>query len=166
MVYPRASHTLVGARTAQIMEKHGLTITHSVQGIESALALKLREEMPAPIVEGLRAARGDVEAHYRNLKGQVTSIDPGLSRIVEASERKTNFALGRLEEKTLRALKKADGTIRNQIMRADRLVYPNGQLQERVANIWQYVALHGIDIMKTLFMATDENDFRHRITRL
>ena len=94
----------------------------------------------------------------------MTSIDPGLSRIVEASERKTNFALGRLEEKTLRALKKADGVMRGQIMRADRLLYPNGHLQERVANIWQYVALHGFDVMNTLFEATDETDFRHRMT--
>ena len=166
VVYPRASHTLVGARTARVLEKHGLAISHFVQGIESVVDRKLREEMPVPVTEGLRAARGDVEAHYRNLKGQVTAIDPGLSRIVEASERKTNFALGRLEEKTLRALKKADGVMRGQIMRADRLLYPNGHLQERVANIWQYVALHGFDVMNTIFEATDETDFRHRMTPL
>ena len=166
VVYPRASHTLVGARTVRILEKHGLTISHFVQGIESVIDQKLREEMPVPVTEGLRAVRGDVEAHYRNLKGHVTAIDPGLNRIVEASERKTNFALGKLEEKTLRALKKSDGVMRGQIMRADRLVYPNGQLQERVANIWQFVALHGFDVMKTLFDATDETDFRHRITPL
>ena len=166
VVYPRASHTLVGARTARVLEKHGLTISHFVHGIESVFDRKLRDDMPVGITEGLRAARGDVEAHYRNLKGHVTTIDRGLSRIVEASERKTNFALGRLEEKTLRALKKSDGVMRNQIMKADRQVYPNGQLQERVANIWQYVALYGFDIMKTLFEATDESDFRHRITPL
>ncbi len=166
VVYPRASHTLVGARTARILEKHGLDISHFVQGIESLFDRKLRDDMPVPVVEGLRAARGDVEAHYRNLKGHVTIIDPGLSRIVEASERKTNFALGRLEEKTLRAMKRADGVMRNQIVRADRQVYPNGQLQERVANIWQYVALYGFDVMKTLFEATDESDFKHRITPL
>ncbi len=166
VVYPRASHTLVGARTARVLEKHGLAISHFVQGIESVVDRKLREEMPEPVTEGLRAARGDVEAHYRNLKGQVTAIDPGLSRIVEASERKTHFALGRLEEKTLRALKKADGVMRGQIMRADRLLYPNGHLQERVANIWQYVALHGFDVMNTIFEATDERDFRHRMTPL
>lgn len=166
VIYPRASHTLVGARTVRVLEKHGLTISHFVQGIESVVDQKLREEMPVPVTEGLRAVRGDVEAHYRNLKGHVTAIDPGLNRIVEASERKTNFALGKLEEKTLRALKKSDGVMRGQIMRADRLVYPNGQLQERVANIWQFVALHGFDVMKTLFDATDETDFRHRITPL
>lgn len=166
VVYPRASHTLVGARTARVLEKHGLAISHFVQGIESVVDRKLREEMPVPVTEGLRAARGDVEAHYRNLKGHVTAIDPGLSRIVEASERKTHFALGRLEEKTLRALKKANGVMRGQIMRADRLLYPNGHLQERVANIWQYVALHGFDVMNTLFEATDETDFRHRMTPL
>ncbi|MDE2726845.1 MAG: bacillithiol biosynthesis cysteine-adding enzyme BshC [Gemmatimonadota bacterium] len=166
VVYPRASHTLVGARTARVLEKHGLAISHFVHGIESVVDRKLREEMPVPVTEGLRAARGDVEAHYRNLKGHVTSIDPGLSRIVEASERKTRFALGRLEEKTLRALKKADGVMRGQIMRADRLLYPNGHLQERVANIWQYVALHGFDVMNTLIEATDETDFRHRMTPL
>lgn len=166
VAYPRASHTLVGARTARVLEKHGLAISHFVRGIESVVDRKLREEMPVPVTEGLRAVRGDVEAHYRSLKGHVTSIDPGLSRIVEASERKTNFALGRLEEKTLRALKKADGVMRGQIMRADRLLYPNGHLQERVANIWQYVALHGFDVMNTLFEATDERDFRHRMTPL
>jgi len=166
VVYPRASHTLVGARTARILEKHGLTISHFVQGIDSVVDRKLRDDMPVQVAEGLRAARGDVEAHYRNLKGHMTTLDPGLSRIVDASERKTNFALGKLEEKTLRAMKKADGVMRGQIMRADRLVYPNGQLQERVANIWQYVALHGFDVVKTLFEATDEADFRHRITLL
>ncbi len=166
VVYPRASHTLMGARTARILEKHGLTISHFVQGIESVVDRKLRNDMPVHITEGLRAARGDVEAHYRNLKGYVTVLDPGLSRIVDASERKTNFALGKLEEKTLRAMKKADGVMRGQIMRADRMIYPNGQLQERVANIWQYVALYGFDVMKTLFEATDETDFRHRITPL
>ena len=166
VVYPRASHTLVGARTARILEKHGLAISHFVRGIETVVDRKLREEMPASVTEGLRAARGDVEAHYRNLKGHVTSIDPGLNRIVEASERKTNFALGRLEEKTFRALKKADGVMRGQIMRADRLLHPNGHLQERVANIWQYVALHGFDVMDTIFEATDETDFRHRMTPL
>lgn len=164
VVYPRASHTLVGARTVRVLEKHGLTISHFVEGIESVVDRKLRDEMPVHITKGLRAARGDVEAHFRYLKGHVTDIDPGLDRIVEASERKTNFALGKLEEKTLRALKKSDGVMRGQIMRADRLVYPNGQLQERVANIWQYIALHGFDVMHTLFEATDETDFRHRIT--
>ena len=166
VVYPRASHTLVGARTARVLEKHGLAISHFVQGIESLVDRKLREEMPVPVTEGLRAARDDAAAHYRNLKGHVTAIDPGLSRIVEASERKTNFALGRLEEKTLRALKKADGVMRGQIVRADRLLYPNGHLQERVANIWQFVALHGFDVMNTIFEATDETDFRHRMTPL
>lgn len=166
VVYPRASHTLVGARTARILEKHGLTISHFVRGIESVVDRNLRDDMPVQVAEGLRAARGDVEAHYRNLKGHMMALDPGLSRIVDASERKTNFALGRLEEKTLRALKKADGVTRGQIMRAGRLVYPNGQLQERVANVWQFVALHGFDVMKTLFEATDESDFRHRITPL
>lgn len=166
VVYPRASHTLVGARTARVLEKHGLAISQFVQGIESVVDRKLRDEMPVPVTEGLRAARGDVEAHYRNLKGHVTAIDPGLNRIVEAAERKTNFALGRLEEKTLRALKKADGAMRGQIMRADRLLYPNGHLQERVANIWQYVAIHGFDVMNRLFEATDERDFRHRMTPL
>lgn len=166
VVYPRASHTLVGARTVRVLEKHGLTISHFVEGIESVVDRKLRDDMPVRIAEGLRAARGDVEAHYRNLKGHLAALDPGLSRIVDASERKTNFALGRLEEKTLRAMKKADGVMRGQIMRADRMVYPNGQLQERVANIWQYVALYGFDVMKTLFEATDERDFRHRITPL
>ena len=166
VVYPRASHTLVGARTARILEKHGLVISHFVQGIESVVDRRLRDDMPPQITEGLRAARGDVAAHYRNLKGHLTALDPGLSRIVDASERKTDFALGKLEEKTLRAMKKADGVMRGQIMRANRMVYPNGQLQERVANIWQYVALYGFDIMKTLFEATDETDFRHRITPL
>ncbi len=166
VVCPRASHTLVGARTARVMEKHGLSISHFVQGIDAVVDQKLRDDMPVRISEGLRAARGDVAAHYRNLLGHVTAIDPGLNRMVEASERKTNFALGKLEEKTLRALKKSDGVVRGQIMRADRLLYPNGHLQERVANIWQYVALHGFDVMRTLFEATDETDFRHRITPL
>lgn len=166
VVWPRASHTLVGARTVRVLEKHGLTISHFVEGIESVVDRKLRDDMPVRIAEGLRAARGDVEAHYRNLKGHLTALDPGLSRIVDASERKTNFALGRLEEKTLRAMKKADGVMRGQIMRADRMVYPNGQLQERVANIWQFVALYGFDVLKTIFASTDERDFRHRITPL
>ena len=79
VVYPRASHTLVGARTARILEKHGLTISHFVQGIDSVVDRKLRDDMPVQVAEGLRAARGDVEAHYRNLKGHVTRDGIGLN---------------------------------------------------------------------------------------
>ena len=166
VVYPRISHTLIDTRIARILTKHSLTISHFVTGIESVFDRKLRDEMPKQIVEGLQAARGDLEAHYRNLKAHVTTIDPGLNRIVDSSERKTKFALRRLEEKTLRALKKSDGVMRKQIKKADLQVYPNGQLQERVANIWQYVSLYGFGFIKTLFEATDESDFKHRITTL
>ena len=42
VAYPRASHTLVGARTARVLEKHGLAISHFVRGIESVVDRKLR----------------------------------------------------------------------------------------------------------------------------
>ena len=122
--------------------------------------------MPSEITSGLRAAQQNLETQYKNLKKHIIAIDPGLDRIVDSSERKATFALGNLEEKTLRALKKTDSVNQTQIKRVEYQVFPNKKLQERVVNIWQYIGQYGFGLMKTLFNSTDESDFRHRITPL
>ena len=166
IIYPRASHTLVSGTTKRILDKHNLRLSHFTHGIDTVIDQSLRKQMPSEITSGLRAAQQNLETQYKNLKKHIIAIDPGLDRIVDSSERKATFALGNLEEKTLRALKKTDSVNQTQIKRVEYQVFPNKKLQERVVNIWQYIGQYGFGLMKTLFNSTDESDFRHRITPL
>ena len=166
IIYPRASHTLVSGTTKRILDKHNLRLSHFSHGIDTVIDQSLRKQMPSEITSGLRAAQQNLETQYKNLKKHIIAIDPGLDRIVDSSERKATFALGNLEEKTLRALKKTDRVNQTQIKRVEYQVFPNKKLQERVVNIWQYIGQYGFGLMKTLFNSTDESDFRHRITPL
>ena len=122
--------------------------------------------MPDGIVDSLQSARKTMRHHYKTLFNQVTEVDPVLQGVVDASERKTAYALNKLEEKTLKALKRKNKTTRDQIMRADRQLYPLGGLQERSLNIWQYISLYGFEFMDMLFEAVDETDFSHRVISL
>jgi bacillithiol biosynthesis cysteine-adding enzyme BshC len=166
VIYPRASLTLVEPRIDRILKKHGLTIIHFTEDIKQVLNQRLQADMPDGIVDSLQSARKTMRQHYKTLFNQVTEVDPVLQGIVDASERKTAYALNKLEEKTLKALKRKNKTTRDQIMRADRQLYPLGGLQERSLNIWQYISLYGFEFMDTLFEAVDETDFSHRVISL
>ena len=166
VIYPRASLTLVEPRIDRILKKHGLTIMHFTEDIKQVLNQRLQADMPDGIVDSLQSARKTMGHHYKTLFNQVTDVDPVLQGIVNASERKTAYALNKLEEKTLKAFKRKNKTTRDQIMRADRQLYPLGGLQERSLNIWQYISLYGFEFMDTLFEAVDETDFSHRVISL
>jgi bacillithiol biosynthesis cysteine-adding enzyme BshC len=166
VVYPRASLTLVEPRIARILDKHDLALDHFIRGIHQVFDQRLRDEMPEPLAHAFRQARTDLARHFETLGRLTVPIDATLERLAEAGLRKAEFELARLEEKTVQALKRAHKTTRDQLARAEHHLYPNHQLQERVVNVWQYVAQYGFAFMDTLFAAVDEADFAHRVVRL
>lgn len=162
VVYPRASLTLIEPRIARLLEKHDLAVSDFASGALETFHQRLRDEMPEPLVESFQRIRADVARQLAELGEQVVPVDPTLQRLTEAALRKMEYELDRIEEKTLQALKRSHRLMRDQIVRAETQVYPNRQPQERVANIWSYIATYGFGFMDTLFEAIDVSDFSHR----
>lgn len=162
VVYPRASLTLIEPRIARLLEKHDLAVSDFASGAMETFHQRLRDEMPESLVTSFHRIRADVARQLAELGEQVVPVDPTLQRLTEAALRKMEYELDRIEDKTLQALKRSHRLMRDQIVRAETQLYPNRQPQERVANIWGYIAVYGFGFMDTLFEAIDVSDFSHR----
>lgn len=162
VVYPRASLTVIEPRIARILEKHDLKVSDFASGALEMFHHRLRDEMPETLVASFHRIRSELALNFADLGEQVVAVDATLQRLTEAAQRKMEYELDRIEEKTLQALKRSHKLMRDQIVRAETQLYPNRQPQERVANIWGYVATYGFGFMDTLFEAIDVTDFSHR----
>lgn len=166
IIYPRASLSLITRPINRILKKQQLDFMDFTDGIKKVLDQRLRDEMPEALTRSINETRAAVQTQYKKMNDEVLDIDVVLQRIVKSSENKAMYAVNRLEAKALQALKRKNKTVRGQIFRAERQLYPFGNMQERVYTIWPFISFYGYEFMDTLFDMVDETEFTHRVMEL
>lgn len=87
-------------------------------------------------------ARAAVEDAVTGL-GEITSADPALPRSLRRSARKIEYHLEKMRERSRRAAARIDGERWRALSQLQRILYPRGSVQDRVAgwigwwNLWQ-----------------------------
>jgi len=88
---------------------------------------------------------------YDEIKKTVQQIDITLVQHTEALKAKAINHLNALEKKMLRAEKRKFEAQQRQIKKIKSLLFPSGELQERVENFMPYYAKFGKDFIKLLY---------------
>ena len=88
---------------------------------------------------------------YDEIKKTIQQIDATLAAHTEALLTRTLKGLNTLEKKMLKAEKRKFETQLKQIKKIKTLLFPNGELQERVENFMPYYAKFGKDFIKALY---------------
>jgi len=166
VIYPRTSLTILEPKVERNIIKHDLSLVDFTKDINRILDQRVQDDMPDEIVQSLKDAKANMHQHYETLHNQVAMVDPVLQRVVEASIRKSDYALNKLEEKTIRAVKRQNKIIHDQIFNAGHQIYPSGQLQERVLNIWPFISRYGFEFIDQLIESVDTSDFSHHVVTL
>lgn len=139
---PRASLVVVERKVDRVLAKFGLSLAETRDG--ALLANRLaRAEMPETVSESLGTWRRASEAQAAELADAVGGVDPTLQGAVQTARNTGLAALGALETKISRALKRKNATTLAQIEKARTNLWPDGQPQERVLGPLQYVARCG-----------------------
>ena len=139
---PRASLVVVERKVERVLAKFGLSPAETRDG--ALLANRLaRAEMPEAVSEPLGTWRRSSEAQAAELADAVRNVDATLQGAVQAARNTGLAALGALETKISRALKRKNATTLEQIEKARTNLWPDGKAQERVLGPLQYVARYG-----------------------
>jgi bacillithiol synthase len=92
---------------------------------------------------------------FESLKEKANSVDKSLNDHVTALEVQSTKKIRTLQKKLLRAEKEKFQVAKRQISNLKTALYPNNSLQERVANIGDFYALHGKDFINLIYRASN-----------
>ncbi|PYO87477.1 MAG: hypothetical protein DMD58_14815 [Gemmatimonadetes bacterium] len=140
---PRWSGVIIEARVDKILSKHGLTLADfdSQPGtLETRIA---KAELPPELADSLNALRADVESRFARISGEVQQLDPTLERTVQAARNAALAGTNEIEKKLVASLKRRQGTLVSQLVRARAALMPDGKPQERVLTIMSFLARYG-----------------------
>lgn len=148
----RNSFAIVPDRIGQLMDK---------LAIDSVDVFKKEQDLLAGIVTKnsslqltLDEERRAIDNVYVQIKSIATTVDKSLEKHVLSLGVRANHALIELEKKMLRAEKKKSAATARQVATIKSTLFPDGVLQERVNNIFPFLAKYGTVFLQTLYEAS------------
>jgi bacillithiol synthase len=137
---PRWSGLIIEARVEKVLAKHGLAPA-DFDGQPGALEARLAQAaLPPHLAAKLTELRQEVETRYARISGEVQQLDPTLERTVQSARNAALAGTNEIEKKLIASLKRAQGTVQNQLARARAALVPGGKPQERVLTIASFLA--------------------------
>lgn len=139
---PRASLLVVEPKVSRVIEKFGLEV-EELRDEGALLSRFARDRVPPDAETAVARWREAVESQAAELAGSAAAIDPGLAGAVTRARNAGLAALGTLEKKIVRAVKRRDETTWNQIGKASVNLWPGGKPQDRMLSPLQYLMRYG-----------------------
>lgn len=149
VVAPRASLLVVERKVARVLERLDVTVDDVRDG-DRLQARFARKEMPDDLKNGLERWRKGLETRAREVSSASAAIDPVLQGAVTKARNSGLAALGALEKKVVRAIKRRSETVASQIAKAGVNLWPGSQPQDRVLSPLQYTMRYGPDFVTAL----------------
>ena len=142
VVFPRASLLVVETKVEKVLEKHRLPVDE-VRDLEALLSRFARDRLPGDVRDAAERWRGAVESTGGELADAAAGVDPALRGAVMKARNAGLAALGSVEKKIVRAVKRNAETTRAQITKAQVNLWPGGKPQDRVLCPLQYLMKYG-----------------------
>ena len=162
LVAARKSYTLVDAAAATTLEHYDL-VPAQIVGPDFSVRAAFNDSVPASERARFAAVREGLAELWAPLAGHVAEVDPNLARTWERSLGHARLALGRLEERTARAIMSRRGAARQDLQALRGLVWPRGRLQERVLPVAHFVSQFGAELPAALLAACNPAEPDHEI---
>ncbi|MCC7174842.1 MAG: bacillithiol biosynthesis cysteine-adding enzyme BshC [Bryobacterales bacterium] len=151
VIVPRASFSLMDARSAKLMDRYGLALTDVARGEESLKAVLAEKLVPAWLAGRIEETKRSVEESLERLQSGLADFDPTLAEAAARSRRKILYQAGKIERKAGREMLRRDGRAGEEAGHLARLLCPERQLQERFYSILPFLAKHGTGLLETIY---------------
>lgn len=163
VIIPRATFTLVDARTQRLLEKYRLGVEDAWQGEEH-----LRRAIAASgFAEGWSARLDETERGIAHLLSQlrdtIAAIDPTLLDTLKHTEEKMKHQLESLKGKISRAALQKSELLARHEQALLRFLFPRKQLQEREVTGAYFLGKAGYELLDRLLENIDVNTAAHQV---
>jgi bacillithiol biosynthesis cysteine-adding enzyme BshC len=166
VLFPRASLTLIEPKIGKLLDTHSLSFEQIVFHKDKILDVLARKEIPSSLLQGLSEGRAQVEEMWRGLAEKAGSFEPTLRPTAENTSRAIAHRFQRMEKKVVRAARRKNDVLRDQVQRILSSLYPRGGLQERSLTLPPFIARYGTGLIDIMYGRIDPFAAEHRCVRL
>jgi bacillithiol biosynthesis cysteine-adding enzyme BshC len=152
-VLPRASFTLLDARSHKRMLRYGIGPTDLFGGeqvLHNTIAARL---VPERLRAGLDRTKAAFSAALDGLRGDLDSFDVTLAAALATNRRKIEYQVDKMTRKTATQIMARDEQATRDARSLNGLVFPEKHLQERFYSIVPFVAKFGPGLVAELYSA-------------
>ena len=143
LLYPRASATIMDARSLRFLERHAMPLASLARPDEAALNQLIDASLPGEARGALVDAAEAIGERWNALASALPRIDPTLEGAARGSLKRLQHEIDTLQWKTVRAVKRREGDMRRQFRHAQQLAFPRGTPQERVLGVVYFANQYG-----------------------
>lgn len=166
IVYPRASATIVEANIGKILIKYNLSTKDFLQNSDSLKEMVVKSLSEHNLEENFNIANNTITEALETLNALLTKIDNNLNNVAESTKGKIIHQLEVLQNKSIKAQENNFESTLRQVSKAQNLIYPNNNLQERELTILNFVNKYGIDFFDWLYNELNVTEFKHQILEI
>ena len=165
-IVPRFSATLVEPKVQRALEKFGITVLDSFQGLEALRRTLAARAMPADLQAAFERANKSVKESFASLQEPLAKLDPTLIEASQTAASKAHYQLDRLRERAMAAELRRSEVVTRKAEALNHALYPEDGLQERGIGGVYYVARYGTELLTRLYEAMRTDCLDHQILEL
>ena len=166
VIYPRKTVTLIEKNVDKVLENYDINIRDIWEDADKIINETVKKQIPVSVEEIFRDASVRIGQEFQSIKQAIMAFDPALGKSTELAERKLNQQLKFLEEKILRAAKKRNKTVIQQLHKAKNNLYPGNRLQERVFNIVPFLIKYDYAFLDKIYETIDMENYDHQVIKI
>ena len=165
-IVPRFSATLVEPKIQRGLEKYGITVLDTFQGVESLRRKLAANSLPADLQAAFERANRSIDESFSGLHEALAKLDPTLLEASQTAVSKAHYQMDRLRERAMAAELRRSEVVGRKAEAFSHTLYPDDALQERgIAGVY-YVARYGTALLKGLYGAMHTDCLDHQILEL
>lgn len=163
VAFPRASWTLLDRRASALIERYQLELADLFKG-EQAVRERIAARLAPPeLAAAIEQSRTEIGVALERLEEAVAAFDARLWRVLQRSQGKILYQLGKIERKVAREALARDERASQQAHWLCNLLLPGRRLQERRYSLVAFLARYGLDLIERLYEDAAQDCFDHRL---
>ncbi|MFC2160785.1 bacillithiol biosynthesis cysteine-adding enzyme BshC [Acidobacteriota bacterium] len=166
IIFPRKHMTIVENKITRVLQKHNLNMSDFWNNFDQTIQTIIRNHIPKSIESIITETSSHLSSDFKSIKKEIISLDPDLGSSADIALEKIKEQFKYLEKKIIKASKKQNDILIQQLNKVKNNLYPDNHLQERVLNIVPYLIKYGYPFLDKLYKTIDINCHDHQLMEL
>lgn len=166
IIFPRASATIIEKNIAKILIKYNFSTIDFFKEKDQLKEDLIKSVSNFNLDNDFNLAEQSISESLNLLSTSISKVDNNLKNLTETTKGKLLHQLNVLKEKSKKAQEQRFDAALRQITKAQNLIYPNENLQERELTIINFINKYGFDFFDWLYNELDIAEFKHQILEI
>lgn len=161
--YPRVRLSLIESKIGKVVEKFHIDFSKLFQQRDQWLKQKMQQQTDQQFSHLFQESSDVIQNEMLKLQNNLLELDKTLEATVNKTTAHMLELLAKLRQKADEAYQRKMATDVNQLNKVLINLFPNGNYQERVLNVLQYLIKYGPAFITELSDSIDINDWNHQL---